>query len=374
MGTVPGPDEPRGWAPLEPEPELPPAPTGAPPPLPAAARSGAWAPPQGPPGWATPPPPPPSDGGPGGYGPPPGPGGYAAYGAVPPAPLPKAGDARTGPLPLHPMGVGDILDGAFKLLKANARTILLVVAAILVPIQLISAFVVRDQFSTGFISLLNDPTLMEGQETGLGSGSTVLQILTTLLSLLTGPIIAGVVSRVVASSYVGEELGAGAALKLTLRRAVSLVVASVLVALASIAGLILCIVPGVLLFALYTAVTPALMIEEIGPIQAMRRSWRLLKPRWWRVLGIVVLAHLIAGFLGNILGGIPSVAAVAVGGSFAWLFVGLGSVLSSLVSAPIIAIVSTLLYFDGRIRNEGFDLQVMARDLGGESAPTRVGG
>ena len=56
--------------------------------------------------------------------------------------------------------------------------------------------------------------------------------------------------------------------------------------------------------------------------------------------------------------------AVVVGGSFAWLFVGLGAVLSSLVSAPIIAIVSTLLYFDGRIRNEGFDLQVMARDLG----------
>jgi hypothetical protein len=43
-------------------------------------------------------------------------------------------------------------------------------------------------------------------------------------------------------------------------------------------------------------------------------------------------------------------------------------VLSSLVSAPIIAIVSTLLYFDGRIRHEGFDLQVMARDLDRQSA------
>jgi hypothetical protein len=264
------------------------------------------------------------------------------------------------------MGVGDVLDGAFKLLKANARTILLVVAAILVPIQLISAFVVRDQFSTGFMDMFNDPTLLEGQETGFGGGSTVLQIITTLLSLLTGPIIAGVVSRIVASSYVGEELGAGDALKVTLRRIVPLVAASVLVALASVLGLVLCILPGVLLFALYTAVTPALMIEEIGPIQAMRRSWRLLKPRLWGVLGIVILAHLIAGFIGNILGGIPSVAALVVGGSFAWLFVGLGSVLSSLVSAPIIAIVSTLLYFDGRIRNEGFDLQVMARDLGNE--------
>lgn len=361
MGAVSGPDDPRGWAPLEPEPDptTPPAPApGGPPPLPPAARSGAWAPPSGPPGWSSPPPPA------GGYGYPP-----AGYGAYPaPVALPKAGDERTGPLPLHPMGVGDVLDGSFKLLKANARTILLVVAAILVPIQLVSAFVVRDSFSAGFLNLINDPTLLEEQETGFGTGSTVVQIITTLLSLLTGPIIAGVVSRVVASSYLGHELGPAAALKVTFRRIVPLVVATVLTALLSLLGLVLCILPGVLLFSLYTAVTPALMIEEIGPIQAMRRSWRLLKPRLWPVVGIVILAHLIAGFLGNILGGIPSFGAVLLGGSFAWLFVGLGSVLSSLVSAPIIAIVSTLLYFDGRIRHEGFDLQVMARDLDRQTA------
>jgi hypothetical protein len=33
------------------------------------------------------------------------------------------------------------------------------------------------------------------------------------------------------------------------------------------------------------------------------------------------------------------------------------------VTAPIVAIVATLLYFDARIRHEGFDLQVIARDM-----------
>ena len=354
MDGVDGGDEPRGWAPLEPSPDTPPM-GAAHPPLPPAARSGAWAPPQGPPGWTAAPPPPPY--------------GYPPYGAFA-APLPKGGDARTGPLPLHPMSVGDVLDGAFKLLKANFRTILIVVAVILVPIELVSAFAVRNQVSIGILDTLRDPTLVEDREATMGLGSALTSIVSALLSLLTGPLIAGAVSRVVAASYVGEEIGPSAVLKMTLRRMFPLLAASIMVFLAEAVGVLFCIVPGLLLFALYTAVTPALMIEEIGPIQAMRRSWRLLRPRMWGVLGIAVLARLIAGVLGNLLGGVPTVAATLLGGSFAWLFVAAGSVVSSLVSAPIVAIVATLLYFDGRIRNEGFDLQMMARDFERSSPPT----
>ncbi len=276
--------------------------------------------------------------------------------------LPKGGDARTGPLPLHPMSVGDVLDGAFKLLKANARTIVLIVAAVIVPTQLLSAFAIREQASVGFLNLFRDPTLVEAQgNTGLGSLAGSL--LTAVLSLLTGPFIAGAVSRVVAASYLGEVIGPAAALKATARRFGSLLAASILVFLVEVFGLLFCIIPGALAFALYTAVTPAVMIEEIGPIQAMRRSWRLMRPRMWAVLGIAILARIIAGVLGNLLGAVPSVAATVLGGSFAWLFIAIGGILSSLVSAPIVAIVATLLYFDGRIRNEGLDLQMMARDL-----------
>jgi hypothetical protein len=277
--------------------------------------------------------------------------------------LPKGGSERTGPLPLHPMGVGDVLDGSFKLLKANARTVLLVVAAVLIPVQLISSFLLRDTFSVGFLNLINDPTLLEGQETGMGAGSTIVSIVTGLLSLITGPLIAGAVSRVVAASYVGGSLGPGPALRATARRLLPLLAASFLTFLAEAFGFLLCILPGLLLFALYTAVTPAMMIEDLGPIEGMRRSWRLLRPRMWGVLGITLLARLIAGFLGNVLGAVPTIGATLLGGSFAWLFVAVGSVLSSLVSAPIVAIVATLVYFDGRIRTEGFDLQMMARSL-----------
>jgi hypothetical protein len=184
-----------------------------------------------------------------------------------------------------------------------------------------------------------------------------------ILAAITAPLIAGLVSVVCAESYLGRSITAGEALRRTVRRLHWLLLASLLVFTLQGIGLMLCIVPGVILWVLYTAVTPALMIEHVGPIQAMRRSWRLLRPRFWGVLGISLLAWLITAFLGNLLGGIPTVIATLLGGSFAWLWIALGSVLSALVTAPITAIVDTLLYFDGRIRNEGFDLQVMAQDL-----------
>jgi hypothetical protein len=314
MAGVGGPPNP-GWAPLEPEPDRP----------------------------AFPPPPP---GGP-----------MPMFVA-----MAKAGDARTGPLPLHPMSVGDVLDGAFKLFKANVRTLLLVVASIVVPLQLLSAFLVRDQVSPGILNVFRDPTIAQDQA-AFSLGDLGGSIITVMLGLLTAPLIAGAVSRVCAASYLGQPIGPADALKTTLRRLPALLAASFLVGLASVVGFVFCLLPGIALTVLYTVVTPAMMIEEIGPIDGMRRSWRLVKPRFWGVLGIVVLAWVISAFVGNLLGGAPSAVGTLLGGSLAWLWIAVGAVLSSLVSAPITAIVDTLLYFDGRIRNEGFDLQVMAQDL-----------
>lgn len=351
MSDMGGPLNP-GWAPLEPESER-----RDPPPAQAPRGPAGWGPPTTPPGWAPPT-------GPAGYG---APQPYAVvqpYGASQPygTPQAKGGDARTGPLPLHPMSVGDILDGAFKLLKANFRTILLVVASIVVPLQLASAFLLREQVSPGILNILRDPTIAQDQA-AFNLGDAGASVLTLVLSLITAPLIAGAVSRVCAASYLGQRVGPGEALRTTARRLPALLAASVLVGLASFGGLLLCILPGIAFTILYTVVTPAMMIEEIGPIEGMRRSWRLVKPRFWGVFGVVALAWIIAAFIGNLLGGAPSVVGTIFGGSFAWLLIALGAVLSTLVSAPITAIVDTLLYFDGRIRNEGFDLQVMAQDL-----------
>lgn len=343
----------QGWAPLEggsppptppppSPPPLPPPPSGYPPPPPYQQ------PPYGQPGWGGPPP------------------------YVPPQ-LPKGGNARTGPLPLHPMTLGDILDGSFKLFKANARTVLLIVAVIYLPLQVVSAFSMRDTIGVGLFNVFNDPSITstEIDQTQQDMGQLVIQLIAGALSLLATPFIAGAIARVVGASYLGEEVGPAEALRSAGRKFGPLLGSFILVHLAEGVGLLACLIGAVFVMPMFVMVAPAIVVENLGPIEGMKRSWNLTKNRYWQVLGIALLSGFIASMLGSILSQVPTLVAMLVGGSFAWVIVALAGVAASMLSAPIVTIVATLLYFDARIRNEAFDLQVMAHDLNASSGIVR---
>lgn len=340
----------QGWAPLEggstpptpPPPSSPPPPSGYPPPPPYQQ------PPYGQPGWGGPPP------------------------YVPPQ-LPKGGNARTGPLPLHPMTLGDILDGSFKLFKANARTVLLIVAVIYLPLQVVSAFSMRDTIGVGLFNVLNDPsvTSTELDQTQQDMGQVVIQLIAAAVSLLATPFIAGAIARVVGASYLGEEVGPAEALKSAGRKFGPLLGSFILVHLAEGVGLLACCIGAIFVMPMFVMVAPAIVVENLGPIEGMKRSWNLTKSRYWQVLGIALLSGFIANMLGSILSQIPTLVAMFVGGAFAWVIVAIAGVVASMLSAPIVTIVATLLYFDARIRNEAFDLQVMAHDLNASSGIVR---
>src|ERR687888_282568 len=269
-----------------------------------------------PPGWG-PPPPPGSQGpppGPGwgapawdapGWGAPPGSGPPPGYGYGPPPP--KAGSARTGPLPLHPMTFGDILDGAFKLLKANLRTIVLVAATFLIPVNLLAGFFQRDLLGGySLFRVLQDPSL--------------------------------------AADAVGPSNG-------------------------QLVGLLFCFVGALVPMTFFLVTTPAVVVEELGPIRAMARSANLLRPRFWPVMGIAVVSGLMASVLANILSTPFTFLALAIGYHWGWILVAVGTILPALLTTPFVSVVATLVYFDARIRNEGFDLQMIAADLARGSTP-----
>ncbi|MDQ1397977.1 MAG: hypothetical protein QOG64_3236, partial [Acidimicrobiaceae bacterium] len=275
------------------------------------------------------------------------------YGWAAPPPLPKAGNERTGPLPLHPMSVSDILDGAFKLYKANLRTIVVIAAAFVVPLQFGSAFLQRNLLGgRGFLTMFSNP---ETASRGTGANYAVTGAV-YLVQLLLIPFIAGAVSLVVSASYLGDQQEPGPALVTTLKRSWALVIASVIVHIVEVIGFVLCILPGIAVMAMFVLVAPAIVVERLGPFAAIRRSWGLVKSRFWPTLGVALLSGLLAGVLGSILSTPFSVVAAIIGYRSGWILLGIGGVLSSLVTLPFVAIVATLLYFDARIRKEGFDL------------------
>ncbi|MBV8386408.1 MAG: hypothetical protein JO248_14885 [Acidimicrobiia bacterium] len=332
-------DERPPWVPLEP--------TGGPPPATPPLDTPPWQPPADQP-WQSP------------SGPPP----WRSESAE----QPKAGDQRTGPLPLHPMTLSDILDGSFKLLKANWRTVLLITAAFVVPLHLLSAFASRNLYQgRSFFDAINNPSL-RSSTTDSSNARLIVGGAVAVVSLLVAPFVAGAISKVVAASYLGGEETVGSALRATGRRAWALFAAWFLVHVLEGIGGVLCILPGLIVMSIFVAVAPAIVIEDLGPIRGMRRSARLLRPRMWSVMGIAIVAGLLASVIGNVLGTVPSGAALAIGLKYGWPLLAAGSILSALVTTPFVAIVATLVYFDGRIRQEGFDLQVMADDLARRTA------
>lgn len=303
---------------------------------------------------------------------------------------PKAGDARTGPLPLHPMSLGDILDGAFKLLRADAGTIVLITLVLFGPLQLIAAWAQRDALDV-FGFLMDPQTAPTAAEDGFGS--PLVSVLAGFAQFLVLPFVTGAVARVVGGSYLGETVPVGAALRAGLGRWWSLLSAWILVHLVEFVGVIagfvllllgavasggggggtvvvvlggivmaLGFLGAVFIMPLFVAVAPAIVMEDIGAVRAMRRSSRLMRRRYWPYLGTALLTGLLATIVTSALTAVPMVLTFVIG-SGAWLLLAIGGVLANVVALPFVAIVATLMYFDGRIRAEAFDLTVVADEL-----------
>lgn len=124
----------------------------------------------------------------------------------------------------------------------------------------------------------------------------------------------------------------------------------------------------------WSLVVPVTMIEGSGVFASMRRSKSLTKGRRWRIFVIYVLIGILAWVVSAALQ-LPFTARLGWGFKRATeltpamhaLSVAAAFVSSSLVAA-LGAIALTLVYYDERVRKEGFDLQLLMAGLQGGGA------
>ncbi|MFE0985997.1 glycerophosphoryl diester phosphodiesterase membrane domain-containing protein [Streptomyces rochei] len=373
---------------------------------------GQWSAPSGP-GQAPPPPPPnagwgtPPPGGqggaPGGYG---GPGGGwgGGWGGPPPA-------AKPGVIPLRPLGVGEILDGAVSTMRTYWRTVLgisLTVAVLTeIVVVLLQGLVLDDATSEA----LNDPDATLSELGDAMADTTINSGVVLLVSLIGTVLATALLTTVTSRAVLGRKVTIGEAWRdarpqvaklfglilllllivaglVTVGMAPGLIVAvagggGAGVAL-TVLGLLASAVVAVWLMVRFSLASPALMLEKQGIKKAMGRSTKLVRGSWWRVFGIQLLAAVIANVVASIIV-IPFAflaAALSGGGvggflegtgDLGWTFLivsGIGSVIGSMITFPITAGVTVLLYIDQRIRREALDLE-LARAAGvqGPAAP-----
>ena len=111
----------------------------------------------------------------------------------------------------------------------------------------------------------------------------------------------------------------------------------------------------------YSVTVPALVIEEIGILESMKRSYDLMRGHRLRALLILVLMILI-GYAANLILQAPLVVSTIVesmrGGSPALWLRSLGAVgagIAGALTGPLLTVGLALLYFDVRVRKEPFD-------------------
>jgi glycerophosphoryl diester phosphodiesterase family protein len=297
----------------------------------------AYPPPPPPPGWAQPPP---------GWAQPSPAGGWTAYG---PPPVP-----RVGIVPLRPLSVGEILDGAFTAIRRYPRAVLGLSAATAAVQQLLILLV--DLSTGGFAA----PTA-----TGLSNLGTVSGVVTAVLNAVLATLIVGMLTLVIGDAVIGRKAPLPVVWARLRPQWWRLLLAAFLAAVLPWLGLVALIVGGVLLWVALSFTTPALVLERLTVRQALRRSWRLTMRSFWRVFGILLLAWLIAGVLRTILA-IPgaliafvlSAHSLSDGdiGVAAEVAIRLASFLANAITLPFIAGVTALLYIDCRMRTEALDV------------------
>jgi hypothetical protein len=307
---------------------------------------------------------------------------------------------KPGVLPLRPLGLGDIYDAAFKTIRRNPRAmvglaalVMAACAALPAALSVALAFAGQLRLAPSGLNGLGSTQAMAGVAEVYGATT-----LARLLSVLGQIVLTGMIARVVFGAVVGRATSISEAWRPVRGRFWRLVGLALLGAIVAVAPFMLAIVAAVavgfavdsagvgvaigllggaggfvwLVFAevrLVSLSTAALVIEQLGVLAAMRRTWVLTRRQFWRVLGIWLLTGILVAVAGEILSipfGVAGGVLTAFGASSSWG--GLGVVASNLLSSIVVGAVITpftagvmaLLYVDQRIRKEGYDVELIA--------------
>jgi hypothetical protein len=278
---------------------------------------------------------------------------------------------KPGIIPLRPLTVAEILDGAFATIRRHPRATL-GVAAVAACVQ--EAILLLVRAASGTLTKVNavhftTNTSSQPQSPDL-AGVYVTDLVTLLVAAVIGALLTGVLCLVVSDSILGQPTSARSAWARLRPMAGRLIVVSFLAALGEFVGLAFCLAPGVYLWGIWALVVPALVLERTSIRSAFSRSRKLVKGSFWRVWGIRALGTLVAGVVGGVLGAIGGASALSNAfnssstattvhvSTTAIVLQAVLGVAALTFTGPFLAGMVTLLYVDRRIRVEALDVQL----------------
>src|SRR5688572_30495752 len=124
------------------------------------------------------------------------------------------------------------------------------------------------------------------------------------------------------------------------------ILAGIIVGIGVVIGFILLVVPGLILLTIWAVTIPSVVLERKSPIEALGRSRELVKGHGWQVFGVLVVLFILQLAVTAILVGV-----LAGIGDFAGAVI--GSLIATVLIAPLAAIAATVIYLQLRQMKEG---------------------
>ncbi|GAA4509468.1 membrane protein [Actinoallomurus oryzae] len=315
---------------------------------------------------------------------------------APPVPEPAADEPELETeIPLRPLGVSEILDGAVTYIRRNPRATLgmsaVMTTVVEVVVTLAQYFLIGSQARTEITPGAVEKSV--GWAFVISAGSLLL---TAYVVLLLSGLLAPVMARTLLGRptslvhawravrpCLGRLFGAATAVLVAVFLALAIPLTPMIAAVAVdapvgvqavtwILGAPLAFVAMVMAYIWLAFSTPILVMEHRGVIASLRRSAEMVRGRWWRTFGVLFLALVITVLAEFVV--IPGPFTVVVeivanvhpnpsGGLLVALLAvsAVGRIVAGTLVNPFNAGVIAIVYADRRMRREAFDLELQMR-------------
>jgi hypothetical protein len=306
---------------------------------------------------------------------------------------------QPGVIPLRPLSLSDIFNGAVTYVRRNPKATLGLAAVVVIITQIVGLIL-----QLGPLAAAGELNAVRGGGEPSMAGlitSSASTLVSAVVQGLAGIVLSGMLTVVIGRSIFGSSITIGeswAKIRGRILPLIGLALLEILGAVLLIGFVVLLIVAvvaasngwaaviiglplglGALAALIYLGTMlsfapVAIVLERLPIIPAIRRSFVLVRNDFLRVFGIRLLAGVVTSVIAVAVGVPFGIGTVVMGaGSTSAILIGtvlsaIGGIIGQIITTPFAAGVVVLLYTDRRIRAEAFDL-VLRTGATGMQAP-----